>query len=358
MAESFRFPKPIPRDTTAKIAVAMTENMRALEVWLNNTLVPTAEDGVTSHSELSDVATSDHHARYTDAEAVSAVGPVGESDHGALSGLGDDDHPQYLKLTGGTLTGNLVGTNVYANNFYDPSTFTGITMNANNMSFAVGNNSRMGISQSSGDITFRNKTTFAIELMWDESQGRWEFTSVPYVGTDAVLVEGDLDDYLALDGTHVMTDDLDMGDQTIDNTTGKGLCVYRTATQSISASSFTAVVWQGIEWDAGGAAGWNDIGGANPSRLTVNEDGVFHFDAQVYWTAPAGTTVQAQIYVNGSSTYWRTRENVDDAFARRQLSGTLKLTSGDYVELFVWHNDASSQNVGAWQTRLALTRVA
>lgn len=34
-----------------------------------------------------------------------AVGSVGVTDHGALTGLGDDDHPQYLLKTGGTVTG-------------------------------------------------------------------------------------------------------------------------------------------------------------------------------------------------------------------------------------------------------------
>ncbi len=38
-----------------------------------------------------------HHARYTDAEAVTAVSVV--TDHGALTGLTDDDHTQYIKKT-------------------------------------------------------------------------------------------------------------------------------------------------------------------------------------------------------------------------------------------------------------------
>ena len=39
--------------------------------------------------------------------AVWAAEGGGVTDHGALTGLSDDDHPQYLKLSGGTLTGNL-----------------------------------------------------------------------------------------------------------------------------------------------------------------------------------------------------------------------------------------------------------
>ena len=38
--------------------------------------------------------------------------------HGDLTGLDDNDHPQYLLNTGGTLTGALSGTNATMSNFY------------------------------------------------------------------------------------------------------------------------------------------------------------------------------------------------------------------------------------------------
>jgi len=43
------------------------------------------------------------------AQWASASGGV--TDHGALSGLSDDDHPQYLKLTGGTMSGGITFSN-------------------------------------------------------------------------------------------------------------------------------------------------------------------------------------------------------------------------------------------------------
>jgi hypothetical protein len=58
-------------------------------------------DADTTHAALVDV----HHVKYLDADAVAAMGVVGDgndlnhvklTDHGALGGLGDDDHSQYL----------------------------------------------------------------------------------------------------------------------------------------------------------------------------------------------------------------------------------------------------------------------
>lgn len=50
--------------------------------------------------------------------------PVGVSDHGTLSGLGDDDHPQYLRTDGGrTATGNL---NLGGNNLINVDLVDGI----------------------------------------------------------------------------------------------------------------------------------------------------------------------------------------------------------------------------------------
>ena len=65
--DSFRFPKPITSvaDDPVRIGIAMTENMRALETWINSKLTPTA-------------------ALYTD--------------HDEFAGLGDDDHTQYLNV--------------------------------------------------------------------------------------------------------------------------------------------------------------------------------------------------------------------------------------------------------------------
>ena len=53
-----------------------------------------------SHSDLSGIGSSDHHVRYSDSEAISAVTPYIVTDHGALTGLGDDDHTQYLLANG------------------------------------------------------------------------------------------------------------------------------------------------------------------------------------------------------------------------------------------------------------------
>ena len=74
------------------------------------------------HADLTDVSTSQHHVRYSDAEAIAAVGPHFSGDHADLSNVTTSQHHvryadseaiaavdngTYLKLTGGTLTGFL-----------------------------------------------------------------------------------------------------------------------------------------------------------------------------------------------------------------------------------------------------------
>ncbi len=57
--------------------------------------------GVTDHALLTNVTTSQHHTKYTDAEAIAAV-HVKYTDNEARSAV---DNNTYLKLTGGTLVG-------------------------------------------------------------------------------------------------------------------------------------------------------------------------------------------------------------------------------------------------------------
>ena len=47
--------------------------------------------GTVAHADLTGIATDDHHTRYTDAEAVTAVGSI-PSAHSDLTGIGTDDH--------------------------------------------------------------------------------------------------------------------------------------------------------------------------------------------------------------------------------------------------------------------------
>ena len=93
------------------------------------------------------------------------------NDHGALSGLGDDDHPQYLRsnatdtYTSGALT-------------FDPGT----TVNVNG-ALNIGTNS----SVDDDTITFDAASEF---LTWDNSQSRLEWTDDFYVEQD-LEVDGD-----------------------------------------------------------------------------------------------------------------------------------------------------------------------
>ena len=58
--------------------------------------------GVTDHGALTGLADNDHPQYLL---AVNAI-----TDHGALTGLGDNDHPQYARLSGATFTGAVTST--------------------------------------------------------------------------------------------------------------------------------------------------------------------------------------------------------------------------------------------------------
>lgn len=433
--ESFRFPKPIPRDTTEKIAVAMTENMRALEVWMNAKLTPSAEL-VTAHGDLTGVGTSDHHARYTDAEA-DARAALQDHDHAtpiaAHAALSSAHHARYtdaeaiaavvpsdyLPLAGGTMLGDLdmgafdlrvrrVGqSDALKRIYFHPSVdVTYFYDDSEERILLVGKTN----ATTPGDIQFRSTsaTSYEVTLLWDESDFAWAFTDVPNVaGVDMSLVghshtESDISDlqsysltthnhtgvyapvvhthtesditdlqsyaltthnhdttYLELDGTNAMSGDLDVGGNTINDTTGRGIAVQKNTNQTISNTTLTAIVWQVENYSTGGAGTWDDIGGTNPTRVTVDETGLYLVNAQVFWdgSSAGGHECQVVIYVNGAATVWRVRQ-AHAGFFRQQATAVLSLTNGDYIEQYVWQNSGGNLAALSSGTIMSVSRIA
>ena len=67
-------------------------------------------DGLSlDHALLSNLGVGDPHGQYLDVARHDTPSRHGSNavDHGSIGGLGDDDHPQYLLKTGGTMTGGL-----------------------------------------------------------------------------------------------------------------------------------------------------------------------------------------------------------------------------------------------------------
>lgn len=64
--------------------------------------------GVTDHGALTGLEDDDHPQYLTEdrADALYATLGSGVTDHGALTGLADDDHPQYSRIATGTYNGN------------------------------------------------------------------------------------------------------------------------------------------------------------------------------------------------------------------------------------------------------------
>ena len=80
------------------------------ETWiLTVDAIPTAGEWTVTLDSATTVAPKKNQpVQVSLVRASSGGGEGGVTDHGALTGLGDDDHPQYVKKSGDTMTGSLV----------------------------------------------------------------------------------------------------------------------------------------------------------------------------------------------------------------------------------------------------------
>ena len=216
-----------------------------------------ANAGTVAHSALTGIGASDHHAKYTDAEARAAVA-ADESgiDHGSISGLSGDDHSQYLLANGGrTLSGTMLAT-------------SGIRPVINKVrvttSRTVPNNTGSPVSD----------TGYAIEF------------------DDAIY---------------------DSGNTTYGDT-----------------SCYSAV---------------------NPPRLTVNRSGFYHVTAQVAWAANASGGRVAALFTNGG------RIAIDEVATGaggremyNHLSADVYLSAGSYFYIRVFQNSGGNLDYKSYRT--------
>lgn len=133
----------------------------------------------------------------------------------------------------------------------------------------------------------------------------------------------------------------------ITNSKTKGSLIRRTATQSISNTTTTAIIFDTEDRDD--LNGW--LSGTNPTRFTINTTGWYDLAAHIKWADFTGGKRVFDLRINGSNF---PMSNSAEASSNHQgpdtpVAMTYYFTKGDYIELTVWQNSGSSVNVTAVQ---------
>lgn len=112
------------------------------------------------------------------------------------------------------------------------------------------------------------------------------------------------------------------------------------ADQSVTASTYTKVVLNAESYDNGGY-----FDSTTNSRFTPLVAGRYHFTGSVDWDNLAATNyVYRMIYLNGAVVCYQ--GNSYEAASIEAVICDLNVNgSTDYVELYVWHNNASSKTM-------------
>lgn len=122
--------------------------------------------------------------------------------------------------------------------------------------------------------------------------------------------------------------------------------VYRTTNQSISNTTLTAMAPDTVDYDAGSPTlFWS---GTNPSRLTAPQSGKYVVGCSVLWDT--STTGNRSVYVcrNGSTSTRLAGEQMSATNGGvLNVSTTLNLALGDYIEFYVLQNSGGSLNITA-----------
>ena len=120
---------------------------------------------------------------------------------------------------------------------------------------------------------------------------------------------------------------------------------------ALATTSVGAAAWVQVPFEAAGEATAAVSVDASQNRLTVQVAGVwlveYHVAGQL--EAPANTKVQTQLYKNGATIDNQSWDEVElatiDQFRSMNGSGIFSLSVGDYMELFIAHDDAGSQDM-------------
>ncbi len=149
--------------------------------------------------------------------------------------------------------------------------------------------------------------------------------------------------------------DIAQADSTSFKRTADFLELERTANQTISNNTFTNIDWQQEDSASGEGTNWDDIGGANPDRITVTEAGIYHIVFQARWAS--NSTGHRQLIIRKNGTVRALIREPASTFERRQVVRTIKLAANDYIECRVHQNSGGNLDIDSSQTYVTITRI-
>ena len=120
-----------------------------------------------------------------------------------------------------------------------------------------------------------------------------------------------------------------------------GVSLYKSAFQSISNTTDTAITWNSEYFDTDS---YHDTS-TNTSRITIpaGKTGKYLISATSgYDTSPSAVRVIGQFRLNGSTVFYASEVNKGASSSGPISSVVYPLTAGDYIELVVWQNAGSS----------------
>lgn len=124
-----------------------------------------------------------------------------------------------------------------------------------------------------------------------------------------------------------------------------GARAVNNANQSISNTTATAIAFQTETFDSDA---FHD-NTTNNSRLTIpaGKGGYYQISALIRWQNDATTNTVRQLrpYKNGVQQNVYTIPWVQNDDAYQAYTDLMSLADGDYIQLFVWHNDGASTNL-------------
>ena len=167
---------------------------------------------------------------------------------------------------------------------------------------------------------------------------------------DGTIVNADINSSAAIAASKLT------GISAADNT--PSFSVYKNAVQSVADSTWTKLELTTEYWDTDSA-----FDSTTNYRFTVpsGEAGKYHLTAGNGWSrfdnATAGRSDEFRFYKNGSFfrggiRHYYTLDSASGQYADHEyvMSIDINLAVGDYVELYVWHNEGHNVNTSAAQT--------
>lgn len=141
--------------------------------------------------------------------------------------------------------------------------------------------------------------------------------------------------------------------QTLGRVHKSGCFAYQTVTTALPLGSSAAIAFNTEAYDE---LGWHD-NATNNSRITVGESGRYVINGSVATVGATG--LRAILKVNGSEIAANDSNQHDIlAAACGQVSRTMRLSAGDYVELFGYSGKADTTDTSSARTFLQVERLS